>query len=85
MIGIYDVNGKTIASGLSKSNAEQIVREHNAHDGLVDVLKSLRDAPYGLKILPKLSEHACAGTIRDTWIPRINAALAQAEVQVSQS
>ncbi len=58
---------------------ERIVREHNTHEEMVELLKSLRDAPYGLKLLHKLSEHACEGTIRDTWIPAIDAVLARAE------
>ena len=44
---------------------------------MFELLDKLRNDPYGLMLLPSLSEHACEGMIRDTWIPKIDAVLAK--------
>ena len=76
---VFDEDGCLKALCADKETAIRIVREHNAFEGLVELVKGLRDKPYGLKSLSKLSEHACDAVIRDTWIPKIDAVLAQAE------
>jgi hypothetical protein len=68
-----------VALDMRPEIAEQIVREHNAHGELVELLKDLRDQPYGLELMHELSEHACEEMIRNTWLPRIDAVIARAE------
>lgn len=45
---------------------------------LLELMKELRHAVYGLRTLSQLSESACQRVIEDTWYPKIDAIIAKA-------